>query len=121
MGDFRKKYPTDWFWGKKKYSKEIPGLKKISLVGNNPVKTLTLLYSEWQGKKNTSPEVWETKNLTQTTPHPLKVKWLTPNYITVNLPGDADNIFSTVPDGSFMQTIYVLDTTRTVISYNEYY
>ena len=57
----------------------------------------------------------------QTTPHPLKVKWLTPNYITVNLPGDADNIFSTVPDGSFMQTIYVLDTTRTVISYNEYY
>lgn len=52
MGDLRKKYPTDWFWGKKKYSKEIPGLKKISLVGYNPVKNLTLLYSAWQGKKN---------------------------------------------------------------------
>ena len=31
MGDLRKKYPTDWFWGKKKYSKEIPGLKKYLL------------------------------------------------------------------------------------------
>ena len=51
-GWFKKKYPTDWFWGKKKYSKEIPGLKKISLVGYNPVKNLTLLYSAWQGKKN---------------------------------------------------------------------
>ena len=118
MSDFRKKYPTDWFWGKKKYSKEIPGLKKISLVGYNPVKNLALLYSAWQGKNT---KAWEIKNLTQTNPHPSKVKWLTPNYTTVNLPGDADKIFSTVPDGSFMQTIYVLDTTRTVKSYNEYY
>ena len=61
------------------------------------------------GKKISSPEVWEIKNLTQTTTPPPP----TPQKANVRPLTTLQSICLVI--------INVVDTTRTVISYNEYY